>query len=98
MPKPARCRWEGIGDSGVISDAGRRVKWSDKRAGRLVDTSDRGCATPLVDAATGGKAGGGASVTPLGEEVLARFRRMEAAAAKACAADLKALQGKLAKS
>ena len=88
---------EGIRDTGSISAAGRRLNMSYKRAWLLVDTMNRCFRQPLVDAATGGKSGGGAALTALGEEVLTRFRRMEAAAAKACAADLKALKGKLGK-
>lgn len=88
---------EGIRDTGSIAAAGRRLNMSYKRAWLLVDTMNRCFAAPLVDAATGGRAGGGAALTPLGEEVLARFRHMEEAAAKACAADLRALRAKLAK-
>lgn len=88
---------EGVRDTGSIAAAGRRLNMSYKRAWLLVDTMNRCFVAPLVSAGSGGKAGGGAALTPLGEEVLARFRHMEAAAARACAADLKALQAKLAK-
>lgn len=88
---------EGIRETGSISAAGRRLSMSYKRAWLLVDTMNRCFRSPLVNAGAGGKAGGGAALTALGEEVLARFRHMEAAAAKACAADLKAIRAKLAK-
>jgi len=88
---------QGIRETGSIAAAGRRLNMSYKRAWLLVDTMNRCFATPLVSAGSGGKTGGGASLTALGEDVLARFRSMEAAAAKACAADLKALKAKLGK-
>ena len=88
---------EQIDVTGSISAGARALGMSFRRAWLLVDTMNRCFRSPLVDAATGGKAGGGAALTSLGEEVLARFRRMEAEAAKACAVDLKALKAKLAK-
>ena len=45
---------------------------------------------PLTQAEAGGKRGGGTSLTPLGAQVVQRYRRIEAAAAKAGAADLRA--------
>lgn len=83
---------QGIMETGSISAAGRRMSMSYKRAWQLVETLNGYFKTPLVTAATGGKSGGGASLTKLGEEVLGRYRAMEAATAKACAADVKALQ------
>src|SRR5690606_13974778 len=88
---------EGIRETGSIAAAGRRLGMSYKRAWLLVDTMNRCFRTPLVEAGSGGRAGGGAALTALGEDVLARFRRMEAASARACAADLKMLKGSLAK-
>src|SRR3546814_11381467 len=69
---------------------------SYKRAWMLVETLNGFFRQPLVIAATGGAKGGGAALTPLGAEVLARFRRMEAATVKACAAEIAALQKKRA--
>lgn len=83
---------EGIAETGSIAAAGRRMGMSYKRAWQLVETLNGYFRTPLVTAATGGKAGGGAQLTRLGQDVLSRYRRMEAATAKACAADIKALQ------
>lgn len=83
---------QGIMETGSISAAGRRMGMSYKRAWQLVETLNGYFRDPLVTAATGGKAGGGAVLTKLGMEVLKRYRAMEAATAKACAADVKALQ------
>jgi len=83
---------QGIAETGSISAAGRRMGMSYKRAWQLVETLNGYFKSPLVTAATGGKSGGGASLTKLGDEVLKRYRAMDAATAKACAADVKALQ------
>ena len=82
---------EGIQDTGSISAAGRRMGMSYKRAWYLVDTLNRYFSTPLVVSTVGGKAGGGASLTPLGVEVLARYRHMQAATERAIAADVERL-------
>lgn len=83
---------EGIRETGSIAAAGRRMGMSYKRAWYLVDTMNRCYVTPLVAATKGGSKGGGAVLTELGEEVLARFRRMEKLADKAVAKELRALQ------
>jgi molybdate transport system regulatory protein len=83
---------EGIHETGSIAAAGRRMGMSYKRAWLLVETLNGFFRSPLVQAATGGAKGGGAALTPLGQEVLARFRRIEAATKSACAAEVAALQ------
>lgn len=87
---------EGIRDTGSISAAGRRMKMSYSRAWGLVEAMNREFRRPLVASAKGGASHGGAVLTPLGEEVLRRYRRMETAAARAVAADLAALRRRLA--
>jgi molybdate transport system regulatory protein len=82
---------EGIRDTGSIAASARRMGLSYKRAWLLVDTMNACFRRPVVEAAKGGKAGGGARLTPLGEEVLARYRRMQAATGRAIAGDLAAL-------
>jgi len=83
---------QGIAETGSISAAGRRLNMSYKRAWMLVETLNGYFRTPLVTAATGGKAGGGAQLTKLGQEVLARYRRMASATEAACATDVAALR------
>jgi molybdate transport system regulatory protein len=51
----------------------------------------------VVDAGAGGTRGGGASLTALGAQVVQRYRRIEATATRAAAADLRALEGLLRK-
>jgi len=83
---------EGIRDTGSIAAAGRRMGMSYKQAWLLVETMNACFAKPLVAAAKGGERGGGARLTPLGEDVLRRFRRMQASSSRAIAKDLVALK------
>jgi molybdate transport system regulatory protein len=50
---------------------------------------NRSFAEPLVVTETGGRRGGGAVVTPLGAEVLARYRNMETKASAAVSGDIR---------
>ncbi|MEZ0167254.1 winged helix-turn-helix domain-containing protein [Microvirga sp. TS319] len=79
---------QGIQETGSIAAAGRRMGMSYKRAWTLVDTLNHYFRQPLVISAAGGKAGGGASLTPLGIEVLARYRHMQEATERAVAEDV----------
>lgn len=80
---------EGILETGSISAAGRRMRMSYKRAWQLVDELNRLFDAPLVEASKGGPGGGGAALTPLGREILTRYRRMLADCHAAIAADLR---------
>jgi molybdate transport system regulatory protein len=85
---------EGVRDTGSIAAAARRLGMSYKRAWLLVDSMNRCFLEPLVAASKGGNARGGARLTPTGEEVLARYRRIEflmAAAVEAETAELRRL-------
>jgi molybdate transport system regulatory protein len=86
---------QGIRDTGSIAAAGRRMKMSYTRAWGLVSDMNAEFRAPLVESVKGGAVRGGASLTPLGEDVLDRYRRMERAAARAVAADLAALRKRL---
>jgi molybdate transport system regulatory protein len=86
-----------IQDSGSIAAAGRTLGMSYKRAWTLIESLNRDFARPLVAAATGGRAGGGATLTPLGREVLRRYRRVEAAATRAMTRESAALRRHLVK-
>lgn len=69
---------EAIAREGSISAAGRVLGMSYRRTWMLVDTMNRCWSVPLVETAAGGKHGGGARVTPVGEQVLAHYRTVEA--------------------
>lgn len=83
---------EGIRDAGSIGAAGRRMRMSYKRAWSLVEALNAGFREPLVETARGGAARGGARLTPLGESVLAAWRRLEAKTAEAASEELAELR------
>jgi molybdate transport system regulatory protein len=87
---------EAIQRTGSISAAGRELKMSYRRAWLLVDSMNRCFRHPLVDTATGGKAGGGAFVTGLGMQALQLFRSMHAKAADSIQDDVQKLSKLLA--
>lgn len=82
---------EGVRTTGSIAAAGRRMGMSYKRAWYLVDSMNNCFRGPVVEAVKGGATGGGARLTRLGEEVLERYRRMEALTATAIAGELRGL-------
>lgn len=86
-----------IGETGSISAAGRALNMSYRRAWLLVDAMNHIFKEPVVATMLGGKAGGGARLTPFGREVLQHYRRLEAKATSACKAQLSALEAALAK-
>lgn len=67
-----------IADTGSISAAARQMGMSYRRAWLLVDTMNRCFQTPVVMSSTGGKHGGGAQLSPLGQQVLAMYQDMVA--------------------
>ena len=71
---------EAIRREGSISAAGKSMAMSYRRAWMLVDVMNRSFKSPLVETAKGGSHGGGARLSPLGAEVLAHYRAMDAAA------------------
>jgi molybdate transport system regulatory protein len=68
------------------------MRMSYKRAWQLVDELNGLFDAPLVEAVKGGPGGGGAALTKLGTNVLARYRRMHAACCRAIARDAGFLQ------
>jgi molybdate transport system regulatory protein len=83
---------DAIRQHGSISAAGRAMGMSYRRAWLLVDAMNRCWNEPLVATSPGSAHGGGARLTPLGEEVLSRYRALQAQLAGAAdGADLKAL-------
>ncbi len=87
---------QAIAETGAIAAAGRRLGMSYKRAWLLVETMNGCFREPLVAAAKGGAGGGGATLTSLGEQVLAAYRRMEAKVVDATAAELEEMRGAMA--
>ena len=81
-----------IDKTGSISAAGKAMGMSYKRAWGLVQALNAGFGAPLVETARGGAAQGGAELTALGREVLARYRAMQDKTAAAIAGDVAALR------
>ena len=81
---------DAIAANGSISAAAKRMGMSYRRAWLLVDTMNGCFRGPLVASTRGGTGGGGAQLTPLGVEVLARYRDMEAKALDSLDEDLTA--------
>jgi molybdate transport system regulatory protein len=84
-----------ISQHGSISAAGKVMDMSYRRAWLLVDEINRIFREPLVEKQMGGSGGGGARLTRLGRDVVARYRAIEGAAAAAAAADIRALKASL---
>ena len=81
---------EAIADTGSITAAAKRLEMSYRRAWLLLDTMNRCFDEPLAEAESGGTRGGRTRLTPLGAQVVSRYRRIEARCLKANAADLRA--------
>lgn len=79
---------EQIRETGSISAAGRAMDMSYRRAWLLVSDMNRMFREPVVESQRGGQKGGGAALTPFGDELLARFRKMERVLKSALAEDL----------
>jgi molybdate transport system regulatory protein len=88
---------ENIREFGSISAAGRAMDMSYKRAWDLVDEINRICRQPAVERQTGGRNGGGAALTPFGESLVARYRKIERDAASAVRKELAALRSDIGK-
>jgi molybdate transport system regulatory protein len=88
---------EAIAETGSIRAAGNRFKMSYRRAWGLVAELNGMFRTPLVVAETGGRGGGGATLTPLGRTVVERFRRMEEGSWSAVERDFRRLAKELAR-
>ncbi len=83
---------ESVRATGSIAAASRAMGMDYKRAWLLADSLNRAFGTPAVERTTGGPRGGGATLTAWGEELLARYRRLQNAADDLAADDLAALE------
>ncbi len=89
---------EGVARHGSISAAGKEMGMSYLRACELVAELNKTFDQPLVAAQAGGRHGGGAALTPFGEELVRHYRAIETKAEAAADAHLRALEDALAKS
>ncbi len=81
--------------TGSIAGAGRQMGMSYQRAHDLVSALNADFLSPLVETMAGGLRGGGARLSPLGEQVLAAYREVERQAEAATAERLGWLRGML---
>lgn len=66
-----------IGELQSISAAARALRMPYKRAWLLIEALNDGFGRPVVSTATGGKGGGGASLTALGQQLVAVYDALE---------------------
>ena len=88
---------EAIRETGSISAAGRKLAIGYRRAWALVDAMNQCFRQPLVEGSAGGTRGGGARVTPFGEEVLRIFRAIQVKAQAAVEEEIRLLRGMAAR-
>jgi molybdate transport system regulatory protein len=86
---------EAIRDTGSISQGGRALGMSYRRAWLLVDDLNRCFRKPVIDTQPGGHHGGGATLTAFGRELIGDYRAIEAAAAAAAQQRLNKLERRL---
>src|SRR5580692_2196957 len=86
---------EAIGATGSISQAGRALDMSYRRAWLLVDDMNRCFRAPVVTTQGGGAKGGGAALTPFGRALIEQYRAIEARAMAAASPQLRALETSL---
>ncbi|WP_084154617.1 winged helix-turn-helix domain-containing protein [Polycyclovorans algicola] len=69
---------ERVRDSGSIRQAALAMGMSYRAAWGAVQTMERRLGQPLVNRATGGKGGGGATLSPAGQRLIKAYRALEA--------------------
>lgn len=87
---------EAIDATGSLTAAARAIGMSYRRAWLLLEELNRSLRTAAVATAAGGRNGGGSVLTPAGRELLELYRRIEATAQVAAAADIARLRALLA--
>jgi len=86
---------EAIDRGGSISEAGRALGMSYRRAWLLIDDVNRCFREPVVTTQPGGRSGGGATLTPFGRKLVASYRAIENDATLAAEARLRDLETSL---
>jgi len=83
---------EAVGSTGSISQAGRALDMSYRRAWLLIDDMNQCFRDPVVTTQSGGAQGGGAALTPFGQNLIEKYRSIEAQAIAATKAQLRELE------
>jgi len=86
---------EAIHRTGSISQAGRALRMSYRRAWLLVDDLNRCFREPVVTTQPGGTRGGGAALTSFGRELIKTYRSIETRATTAAKRQLHDLENAL---
>lgn len=81
-----------IGQTRSIAAAARALGLPYKRAWLLIDSLNEGFGHPVVVTATGGRGGGGASLSGLGEQLVAAYDALEERLNAQAAPELEALR------
>lgn len=68
---------EQVQQTGSIRQAAAGLKMSYRRAWLLIQATEAIFGAPLIETATGGRKGGGASLTALGKSVVKHYRELE---------------------
>ena len=89
---------EAIERTGSISQAGRTLGMSYRRAWLLIDDMNQCFRDAVVSARPGGAQGGGAALTEVGAELIRDYRAIETAAEVAAQKRLRGLEAALRKS
>jgi molybdate transport system regulatory protein len=86
---------EAIGKTGSISQAGRSLGMSYRRAWLLVDDLNRSFRAPVVVTQPGGPRGGGAELTRFGRDLIKKYRAIESRAEVAAKRQMRDLEAAL---
>ncbi len=86
---------EEIGRIGSISQAGRNLRMSYRRAWLLIDDMNKCFRHAVVSTKSGGLQGGGAVLTEFGADLVRNYRTIEVAASNAAASRLRNLETSL---
>jgi molybdate transport system regulatory protein len=86
---------EAIGKTGSISQGGRSLDMSYRRAWLLVDDLNHCFREPVVTTQPGGAQGGGAALTAFGQELIEKYRLIETQALAAAQPQLHDLAASL---
>jgi molybdate transport system regulatory protein len=82
---------EAIAQTGSITWSAKKLRMSYRRAWLLVEETNRCLVRPAVETVSGGPRGGGARLTPIGVELIRRYRALERETGLAVTRSLKSL-------
>ena len=84
---------EGIQRTGSLAETAREMGMAYRRAWLLLQSINELCDEPLTLASTGGRGGGGVTLTRRGEALIAAYRQLETDVSRRVARDFKAFAG-----